>query len=264
MTSTKPDFDALLNQAHALANQASSVILPRFRAKVDIAHKGGNDFDPVTEADKEAERVMRELLKERFPEHGIIGEEFGNENEDAEYCWVLDPIDGTRAFIMGQPLWGVLIGVARKGVPIVGMMEQPFSGERFWAADGKAFYRRGETEQTIQTRACAKLEDALLGSTTPDMFDAANLARFDSLAEACRLRRYGGDCYNYCLLAMGEIDLVVEAGLQTYDILPLIPVVEAAGGVVTTWEGGDASKGGRIIASGDRALHEQALKHLNT
>lgn len=228
-----------------------------------FAHKGGSDFDPVTEADSEAERVMRVLIKERFPDHGIVGEEFGNENETAEYCWVLDPIDGTRAFIMGQPLWGVLIGLANEGTPIVGMMEQPFLGERFWGAEGEAFYRHGESEQRMWSRACPKLEDALLGCTTPDMFDDGEQERFDDLARAVRLRRYGGDCYNYCLLALGEIDLVVEAGLKTYDILPLIPIVESAGGVVTTWDGGDPSQGGRIIASGDPVLHEQALKRLN-
>ncbi|WP_069095062.1 histidinol-phosphatase [Methyloligella halotolerans] len=263
MTSTKPDFDALLAQAHALANRASSVILPRFRAGVGIAHKGGSDFDPVTEADKEAERVMRALINERFPDHGIIGEEFGSENEDAEYCWVLDPIDGTRAFIMGQPLWGVLIGLAKDGAPYVGMMEQPFLGERFWAADGKAIYRRGETEKLMRTRACADLADALLGATGPYMFEEWELARFDELGANVRLKRYGGDCYNYCLLAMGEVDLVVEASLNIYDILPLIPIVEAAGGVVTTWEGGDPAQGGRIIAAGDPALHEKALRYLN-
>ncbi len=237
--------------------------MPRFRSGVSVAHKGGSDFDPVTEADKEAERVMRALIKEHFPEHGIIGEEFGSENEDGTYCWVLDPIDGTRAFIMGQPLWGVLIGLSKDGAPYLGMMDQPFLGERFWASAGEAFYRRGEQERTMRTRPCPKIEDALLAATGPYMFDDWELERFDDLGRAVRLKRYGGDCYNYCLLAMGQIDLVVEASLNIYDILPLIPIVEAAGGVVTTWEGGDPTNGGRVVAAGDPALHAQALKHLN-
>ncbi len=246
--------------AQALANRAAAVILPRFRHGITADDKGGALYDPVTEADRGAERAMRELINQRCPSHGIIGEEFGIEREDAEFCWVLDPIDGTRAFIMGQPLWGTLIGLTRAGKPLLGMMDQPFTGERFWACEGESIYQRGKHEEIMRTRACPELSDALLGASTPDMFASAEeRAGLDAITASVRLRRFGGDCYNYCLLAMGQIDLVVEADLKPYDIVALIPIVEAAGGIVTTWDGGDPCKGGRIVAAGDPTLHAKAL-----
>ncbi|WP_246810229.1 histidinol-phosphatase [Methyloligella sp. GL2] len=238
-------------------------MLPRFRAGIATTDKGESGFDPVTEADREAERVMRSLIGKRFPDHGIIGEEFGVENEDAPFCWILDPIDGTRAFIMGQPIWGTLIGLLQDDAPILGMMDQPFTGERFWSDGKEAIYQRGKTEQLMQTRSCASLEEALLGTTAPEMFSPEEAERFGVLADKVRLRRYGGDCYNYCLLALGQIDLVAESDLQPYDIVPLVPIIEAAGGVVTTWDGGSPRNGGRILAAGDPSLHEKALAILN-
>lgn len=259
----EPDVARLLSLAHALANRASAVILPRFRAGTIATHKGGAAFDPVTEADREAERAMRQLLAERYPDHGIVGEEMGNENEDAEYCWILDPIDGTRSFIIGQPLWGTLIGLTRDGAPLLGMMDQPFTGERFWAIGEEARYQRGKEEQAMRTRPCRDLAEAALVSTSPDLFEQEDeRACFDALSARVRLRRFGGDCYNYCLLAAGQLDLVVEAGLKPYDILPLVPIIEAAGGVVSTWDGSAPSQGGRILASGDPALHEKAIAAL--
>jgi histidinol phosphatase-like enzyme (inositol monophosphatase family) len=238
--------------------------LPHFRTAGTIDHKGGTTFDPVTAADRLAETAIRAVLAETYPNHGIIGEELGAFRADADYCWIVDPIDGTRAFIMGQPLWGTLIGLVKNGRPVLGLMDQPFTRERFWSGDGQSFYRHDRTEQPMRTRPCRSISDAFLASTSPDLFaEEDDLARFEGLSRAVRLRRFGGDCYNYCLLALGQIDLVVEAGLKEYDILPLIPIIERAGGVVTTWEGGDASAGGRIVAAGDPHLHAAAVKALS-
>jgi histidinol-phosphatase len=259
-----PPFDTLLATAHALADRAGAVILPHFRTGFVIDHKGGDLFDPVTAADRAAEMAIRQALSETYPSHGIVGEEYGALRADADYCWVVDPIDGTRAFIVGQPLWGTLIGLKRDGVAVLGLMDQPFVGERFFSGERESFLRSGGTTTPMRTRSCPSFREALLTSSSPDLFTTEDeRQRFESLARAVRLRRFGGDCYNYCLLALGQIDLVVEAGLQAYDILPLIPIIERAGGIVTTWDGGDANHGGRIIAAGDRRLHEAALKLLS-
>jgi len=261
-----PQFADLLALAHALADRSGSVILPHFRTRLGINHKGGAVFDPVTEADRAAELVIRDALAKAHPTHGIVGEEFGASRRDAEFCWIVDPIDGTRAFIMGQPLWGTLIGLVRGGEPLLGLMDQPFTKERFWSSETGAVFRKdGGAEQRMQTRTCPKLSEALLASTSPDVFETEEeTGRFESIARAVRLRRFGGDCYNYCLLALGQIDLVVEAGLKEFDIVPLIPIVERAGGVVSAWDGGDPRSGGRILAAGDQRLHEQAVKALTT
>jgi histidinol-phosphatase len=258
----QPDFDAYIATAHALAERAGAVILPHFRAATAVHHKGGAAFDPVTAADRDAEAAIRRMLAAAYPGHGIVGEEFGNEREDADYCWIIDPIDGTRAFILGQPLWGTLIGLTAGGAPLLGMMDQPYTGERFWSGETESLFRRGNETRTMRVRACAGLGDAVLASTTPDMFEGQDTESFDALSRAVRLRRFGGDCYNYCLLALGQIDLVVEAGLKPFDILPLVPIIERAGGVVSTWEGGDPRHGGRIVAAGDPALHAATVKML--
>jgi histidinol-phosphatase len=261
-----PTFDDLLATAHALADQAGAVILPHFRTGLALNHKGGALFDPVTPADLLAETAIREALAATHPAHGIIGEEFGATRSDADYCWIIDPIDGTRAFIVGQPLWGTLIGLVQEGRPLLGLMNQPFIGERFWSGEDQSYFRRrGSPEQTIRSRPCGSLSEALLTASSPDLFESdEEQARFAAIARAVRLRRFGGDCYNYCLLALGQIDLVVEAGLKDFDILPLIPIIERAGGMVSTWEGGDPRKGGRILAAGDPRLHEQAMKLLSS
>jgi histidinol-phosphatase len=257
-------FDGVLATAHTLADRAGAVILPHFRTSFVIDHKGGDLFDPVTAADRAAETAIRNALAELHPSHGIVGEEYGALRTDAEYCWVVDPIDGTRAFIVGQPLWGTLIGLKRGGVPVLGVMDQPFVGERFFSGESESFLRHGGTTKPMRTRTCPSLSDALLTASSPDLFTTdEERERFESLARAVRLRRFGGDCYNYCLLALGQVDLVVEAGLHIYDILPLIPIIERAGGIVTTWDGGDASDGGRILAAGDKRLHEAALELLS-
>ncbi len=252
--------------AHDLADRSGAVTLRYFRKDISVANKlcdGG--FDPVTAADEAAERVMANRVARTFPHHGIIGEEYGTTGNDARYRWVFDPIDGTRAFIMGQPMWGTLIGLLDGDEPILGIMNQPFTGERFWASQDAAHYRLGEGRaKRIKTRRGVKLSSAILTTTHPDLFTVARDAKaFARLAEKVRMTRYGGDCYNYSLLAAGHIDLIVEVDLKPHDIVALIPIVERAGGVISTWAGQPAINGGRIIASGDKKLHQAALKILN-
>lgn len=257
-------FSSYLAFAHELADLAADAILPLFRRHGPVDNKSQvGAFDPVTEADRAAEQVVREAIAERWPDHGIDGEEFGDTNPDADYRWIIDPIDGTRAFIMGMPMWGTLIGLAHRGRMVLGMMHQPFTGERFWNGEDGARYRGPDGERAIETRACAALAEATLTSTSPDLFATADdKARFEALAEDVKMRRFGGDCYAYCLLAAGHVDLIVESGLKPYDVAPLIPIVEAAGGRITSWDGGDPAAGGQVLASGDPALHDEALRHL--
>ena len=225
-------------------------------------------FDPVTEADRAAESIMRRMIRDTFPQHGIIGEEFGEHDPKAEYVWVLDPIDGTKAFISGLPLWGTLIGLYHRGRPAYGMMHQPFTREKFRGDGGAAFWQgfRGAkntpAERRLRARACASLAEATLMTTTPTMFSATERPLYDAVEKRVRLARYGGDCYAYCMLASGHVDLIVEAGLKPYDIAALIPIIEGAGGVVTTWTGGSAAQGGAIVAAGDKGLHAQAVRML--
>ncbi|MGQ3671287.1 histidinol-phosphatase [Xanthobacter sp. TB0136] len=249
---------------HNLATRSGEAILPFFRTAIGVDDKGGVcGFDPVTEADRAAEHVMRRLIRETFPSHGIIGEEFDNQDTDAPFVWALDPIDGTKSFISGMPAWGTLIGLLKDGAPVYGMMHQPFIGERFFGDRDGARYRGPAGERVLATRACNRLEDAILFTTSPRLMDDADRAIFGTVEEKVRLSRYGGDCYAYCMIAAGLVDLVIETGLKDHDIVALVPIIEGAGGIVTTWEGGSPAKGGRIIAAGSRAVHEQALRMLN-
>ena len=256
------DFTAFIGR---LATASGETILPFFRTSLGIDNKSvGGDFDPVTEADRAAEAVMRRLIKANFPQHGIVGEEFGVEREDADYVWVLDPIDGTKSFIAGFPIWGTLIALLHKGTPVFGMMHQPFIGERFSGDSGSANYRGPSGERRLAVRRCASLKDATLFTTSPLLMNEADRATFGRVEAEVRLNRYGGDCYSYCMLAAGHLDLVIETELKPYDIAALIPIVTGAGGVVTTWEGKPAQGGGRIVAAGDPRVHEAALKLLNS
>jgi histidinol phosphatase-like enzyme (inositol monophosphatase family) len=249
---------------HELATASGRAILPFFRTALTAHDKSaGGAFDPVTEADKAAEVSMRRLIASAFPDHGIVGEEFGAERADADLVWVLDPIDGTRAFVAGLPLWGTLIGLTRAGRAVYGLMHQPFIGERFFGDGGTTTYRGPHGERRVRTRRCASLADATLLTTSPKLFSAEDKPAYDAVEAEAKLTRYGTDCYAYCMLAAGHVDLVVEAGLKPYDIVALIPIVEGAGGVVTTWNGERAEAGGRIVAAGDPRLHEAALKRLN-
>jgi myo-inositol-1(or 4)-monophosphatase len=192
------DFTAFIGR---LATSSGETILPFFRTSLSIDNKStAHDFDPVTEADRAAEAVMRRLIKASFPQHGIVGEEFGNEREDAEYVWVLDPIDGTKSFIAGFPIWGTLIALLHKGTPVFGMMHQPFIGERFSGDSGSAHYHGPSGERKLAVRRCASLKEATSFTTSPLLMNAADRAAFGRVEDAVRLTRYGGDCYSYCML----------------------------------------------------------------
>jgi myo-inositol-1(or 4)-monophosphatase len=269
---TAVDFAAFVDR---LAQVSSEVILPFFRSSIGAEDKSrGGVFDPVTEADRGAEAAMRRLISQTFPAHGVIGEEYGEDRPDADYVWVLDPIDGTKSFISGLPTWGTLIGLMHRGKPVYGMMSQPFTRERF-SGDGKrAKLRtlaptRGEAPPSdwatrpLRTRSCASLSSATLMTTHPALIkEAADREAYRKLEADVRLVRYGGDCYAYCALAAGFVDLVIETNLKPHDIVALVSIVEGAGGVITTWDGGPAAKGGRIVAAGDPLMHEEARRRL--
>lgn len=250
--------------AHRLADAAARVTLPLFRNLDEVDNKLTDGFDPVTKADRDAEQAIRGLIETHYPTHGISGEEYDDKAGD-DFEWVIDPIDGTRAFISGMPSWGTLIGLNFEGDPILGMMDQPFTGERYFAGAGQAAKLQiNDRQSDIKTRACATLDDAVIATTSPDLFDTPpTRALWQSLTEKAKLTRYGGDCYNYALVASGQIDVVIEHGLKQVDIQPLVKIIEQAGGVITDWQGGAAHKGGTAVACGDRALHEDLLKLLN-
>lgn len=264
-SAANPAFQTLLDFAHLLADRSAEATLPQFRKGLSVDNKGsGRDYDPVTAADRDAETVISELVKSRFPEHGLIGEEFGVHNENAQIKWVIDPIDGTRAFIMGTPLWGTLIGLLDNGAPLLGVMDQPFTRERFWSASHCTHLRTHDgLVSQLRTRNCAQIEDGILSTTQPELFTPGHEAEgFARLKARARMTRYGGDCYAYCMLAAGYIDLIVESGLKPFDVIALIPIIERAGGRITTWEGKSAAQGGRILAAGDPKLHEAVMKVL--
>jgi histidinol phosphatase-like enzyme (inositol monophosphatase family) len=243
----------------AIAAAAGAETLARFRKPNDVSNKKEIGFDPVTEADRAAELAIRALIRERFPGHGILGEEFGGENLDSRHVWVIDPIDGTRAFITGLPVWGTLVGLLEDGDAIAGMMAQPYIGELFLATAETAFWEGPHGVQPLRTRAASRLPDASLFTTSPHLFSGGERVTLDRLEGAVRLTRYGCDCYAFAMLAAGHVDLVVEADLKPYDIVALIPLIERAGGIVTRWDGAPAEQGGTIIAAANETLWRQAI-----
>ncbi len=261
---TDIDRDSIWKVMAELAEVAARETLPRFRLPMVIENKlGAGGFDPVTQADKAAEAALRNAIAARFPEHGLRGEEGEDQPGSGPFAWIIDPIDGTRSFMSGMPTWGTLIGLLENGVPRFGMMSQPFVGERFIGGDGVAELVRGREVTRLCCRSTTTLAQATLFATTPDMFaPGRERDAFDALAANVRLTRYGADCYAYCLLAAGHLDLVVEASLGFYDIAPLIPIIVAAGGVVTDWSGRPLLGGGRAVAAATPALLEAALEHL--
>lgn len=254
----------LLDVAHEAADAARGPALAGFRAPaLAVKDKGVEGFDPVTVADQQAEAAMRAVLARRRPQDAVLGEEDGATPGASGLTWVLDPIDGTRAYISGAPTWGVLVALNDGRRPVIGLIDQPFTGERFEGVAGRAStWRRGTETRTLRTRACATLADATLFTTFPEIGTQAERGAFETVRDRVRLTRYGLDCYAYALLASGCIDLVIEAGLQTYDVQALIPVIEGAGGVITGWLGEDCQNGGRVIAAGDARIHAAALKLL--
>jgi inositol-phosphate phosphatase/L-galactose 1-phosphate phosphatase/histidinol-phosphatase len=242
--------------ADELADAAGAVIRPYFRQKIAVDDKA--DASPVTIADREAEQAMRALIEARFPEDGIFGEEFGTVREDAEFVWVLDPIDGTKSFISGIPLFGTLVALLHRGRPALGIIDQPISQERWRGVAGSPSTHNGNP---IRARPCPDLAAASLFATAPDMFRGADADAFARLKAEVKLTRHGGDCYAYGLVASGFIDCVVEASLKPYDYCAMVPIIEGAGGVFTDWQGkplGLASDG-RVLAAGDRRVHAAAL-----
>ncbi|MCA8867748.1 MAG: histidinol-phosphatase [Rhodobacteraceae bacterium] len=254
----------LIATAAVLADAARPVTLQYFRSRNLIAdNKLEQDFDPVTIADREAEQAMRSVLGALRPDDGIYGEEFGQSPGTSGLTWVLDPIDGTRSFISGAPTWGVLVAVNAGDAPLYGIIDQPFIGERFSGGFGQAEVTGPYGRLDLATRPCNDLADAVLFSTFPEIGTRAEYQAFGALSSHCRLTRYGMDCYAYAMIAAGQIDLVVEAGLSAYDVQAPIAVIEAAGGIVTNWQGGPAHAGGQILAAGNRDIHKAAMAFLN-
>jgi len=256
------DLPRLLTFADTLADAAGAAILPFFRAAHTIESKGAV-FDPVTDADKAAERAMRALIEAEFPDHGILGEEYGETHGASGYQWVLDPIDGTRAFISGLPLWGVLIGLTFEGKPIIGVMDQPYLEERYrgWNDGAELVSRAGR--RPLKARACASLSEATLSTTDPYLFPDDEAEAFARVRSQAKLTRYGYDCYAYAMIADGGIDCVVESRLKPFDICALIPIITGAGGGVCSWTGDDASLGGRVLAFGDVRVLDAAIELLS-
>ena len=246
-----------------IAAAAAAETLPRFRGQGAISNKLSGGFDPVTEADRRAEQAIRAVIRAEFPDHGILGEEFGSENASSSHIWVIDPIDGTRSFISGLPLWGTLVGLTIDGDAVAGMMSQPFTGELFRADQGGAHYEGPGGARKLTTRKTTELAQATLCTTTPALFLGGRREAYNRLEAAVQLSRYGTDCYAYAMIAAGHIDLVVEVGLQAYDIVALIPIIEQAGGVITNWDGGPAENGGEIVAAATPKLHDAAMNLLH-
>jgi myo-inositol-1(or 4)-monophosphatase len=250
--------------AHALADAARETTLAHFRRPALAAeNKAAEGFDPVTVADRETEARLRAILAARRPADAVLGEEFAATPGRSGLTWVLDPIDGTRGYMSGTPTWGVLIAVADAAGPRYGIIDQPYIGERFAGGFGEAWLEGPHGRQPLAVRATARLDEASVFTTFPELGSPAEAAAFHSVAARARLTRYGMDCYAYALLALGQIDLVIEAGLKPHDVAAPIAVIEAAGGLVTDWQGGPAAAGGRVLAAANRQIHAAALAILS-
>lgn len=253
----------LIDTAHALADAARTAILPHFRASgLGADNKAIAGFDPVTIADRNAESAMRAVLADRRPGDAIVGEEFGTTPGTTGLTWVLDPVDGTRGFLSGTPTWGVLIAVGDEAGPFLGVIDQPYIGERFIGGLGLAHLDGPQGRAPLRCRAPRSLDQAILFTTFPEVGTATEGAAFRKLSERAMLTRYGMDCYAYALIASGQIDLVAESGLYIYDVQAPIAVIEAAGGIVTNWQGGPAHMGGQVLAAANADIHAAALEIL--
>ncbi|MEX0299478.1 MAG: histidinol-phosphatase [Kordiimonas sp.] len=258
---TDAEINTLKDFACELADVAATVTLPYFKKPIGVTDKDkGDGFDPVTHADQEAERAIRQVIEARYPDHRICGEEFERKVTDSPFEWYLDPIDGTRAFISGLPTWGTLISLAYKGEPIIGIIDQPYIKERYLGWPGGASLNGSP----IKSRPCATLDTATLSTTDPDLFDDAERPLFDQILSETQLVRYGLDCYAYAVVAAGHMDIVIENSLKPWDMMALIPVVKGSGGDATDWNGEPAGESGRLLAVGDKALLPLAKKILST
>jgi histidinol phosphatase-like enzyme (inositol monophosphatase family) len=245
------------------ADAAATKTLAGFRTPLAVENKWESGFDPVTAADRDAEIAIRAVLSARFPDHGIIGEEWDPKESAGEFDWIVDPIDGTRAFISGVPVWGTLIGLMHRGRAVAGLMAQPFTDELYLGLDGTSIYRHAGQTQPIRTSGVTELKRAKVTATSPDIFElSGTTANITRLRKATLQTRWGLDCYGYCLLAAGHIDIVAEAALKNVDIAPLIAIIENAGGVVTTWDGGPAEEGATCVAAATPELHDAAMQVL--
>lgn len=257
-------LDDLARFAEDVAHRGGQRALDFFRQRVAIEAKA--DRSPVTAADRAAEQLMRAAIAERFPDHAILGEEFGTEGGREAPLWIVDPIDGTRSFVTGSPLWGTLVGLVTAGRPRLGVIEAPALGERWLGIAGQGTWFADARQRRVPARTsdCRELARARFYTTSPDYFDHLEKSRLEALTSGVGIVRYGGDCYSYGLLALGHVDLVVESQLEPYDFLPLVPVVEGAGGVMTDWEGAslDRASGGQVIAAATPELHAAALARL--
>jgi histidinol phosphatase-like enzyme (inositol monophosphatase family) len=252
------ELDAVLL---ALNRASAEVILPLFRGAHGLENKAAaGAFDPVTLADKGAETAIRRLIAQHYPEHGVIGEEYGEDRPEAEFVWVLDPVDGTRAFVAGLPVWTTLIGLRYQGEPVLGSIGQPYLGETFIGHAGGARLITTAGERALRVRACPRLTEAVIATTDADLFDGAELGAWRQVRAAARLARFGCDAYAYAMVAMGTIDLVIEAGLKSWDIEAAVPVLAGAGGRVTDWRGASVGRdGGQVVIAGDSACLDEAL-----
>lgn len=256
-----------LTFAEALADAARAETLPRFRDGVDVTNKAGASFDPVTDADREGERVQRELIAAAYPDHGVIGEEFGISRADRIWRWVLDPVDGTRAFVCGIATWTTLIALEHDQTPVIGVIDQPFTDERWVASNDTTLFRRGGETTRCRTSGVTDIAKARISTTDPRpaaYFTQAEAAAYARVAEQSRIERFSLDAYGYCHIALGELDLIIEAGLQHYDYAALIPVVEGAGGVITNWRGETVGSDDRneVLAAATPELHAAAMEIL--
>ena len=257
--------EKLIAFANRLADASGAVIRPYFRQRIEVVHKPGRaPFDPVTEADKGGERAIRAIIERERPDDGILGEEYGETKGRNSLRWVLDPVDGTRAFITARHEWGSLIALEDNEVPVLGILDQPVLGERFIGANGRAELHQAGAVTPLRVRACADLKDATLCATDPSAYmTPAQVAAFDRVKARARLTRYHGDCYLFAMLAMGFIDVIVEGAFRRWDVAALIPLVEGAGGLITNWQGETWRDGDPLIASGDARVHAQAIALLN-
>ena len=263
------DFAELERFGVAALRAAAVPALEHFRSRPAEQDKGqGRDYDPVTVADRESEHVLRDAIARAWPDDGILGEEAGGERMDAERLWTIDPIDGTRGYVSGFAQWGMLLALSIGGVPVLGFMHQPWTDELWIGSPRGARLQAGARtgvqacDAPIRVRACEDLASAVLATTDPFLFEEPEASVFNSLRRAVRLQRYGGDCYAYCMLATGQLDLVMESGLSPWDVRALIPIVKAAGGCITDWSGGSCADGGQVVASGDARLHASVLERL--
>jgi myo-inositol-1(or 4)-monophosphatase len=261
--------EKLISFANRLADASGAAIRPYFRQRIEVIHKPGvHAFDPVTEADRGAERAIRAIIERERPQDAILGEEYGEKPAGLsanKWRWVLDPVDGTRAFITGRHEWGSLIALEHDGVPVLGILDQPVLGERFLGVNGRSLLLADDARAPMKVRECPTLGDAILCATDPSSYMSLDQqAAFARVKAAVRMTRHHGDCYIFAMLAMGFVDMVIEGPLKRWDIAALIPIVEGAGGIITGWDGAPWRDGETVLACGDKRVHEEAIKLLKS